>query len=276
MRQLWTVAHMSTTHFCGTDVEIFPGLSLFVDGNSKVTVGNGSYERPAPNAFSLPHISSCPGSTPACREACYVHGLQAAQPALYARYALNAATLHRLLMSKAAFEASALAFGRWIAQHAAHGFRWHVSGDVMHLRHASWIVSVCACAPDVPFWIYTRTLDAVSLLLGAGNLAVNISADDDNLQHALATAAMYPRARVCYMARSADPAQLPVLPRDSVIFPDYPQRGRELIEPTEHPWWKGLTHEQKRSVCPPDFFGQSKHHRCGPCTKCLRPRQVQL
>ena len=64
------------TSYVFTEVSVGYNLSLYADGNSKITVGNGSYDDPKPNALSLPHISTCPGSTNECRESCYVFGLQ--------------------------------------------------------------------------------------------------------------------------------------------------------------------------------------------------------
>lgn len=94
------------TTFCG---EVIPldlwdsegnQLSFFVDGNSKITVGNGTYAEPRPNAFSLPAASvelgggtratpACPGSTEICRGSCYVKGLAKHAPELYAAYKAN-------------------------------------------------------------------------------------------------------------------------------------------------------------------------------------------
>ncbi len=264
------------TAFCSAIVDldhILPGARFYLDGNSKITVGNGTYAEPAPNAFSLPAASvdgeSCPGSTAVCRSSCYVKGLAKHAPDLYAHYVENAAVLATLLAAPwddaaAFYAASALAV--WIREHASEGFRWHVSGDVWHQKHAEWIVTVCMLAADVPMWIYTRTLDVVGTLRSARNLAVNVSADRDNYPAAEATARLH-GARLTYLC---DDGHVPVdLPPGSVIFPDYALRGRDLADPTSAPWWQSLTHEQRKMVCPTDFLGQSESARCGPCAKCL-------
>lgn len=262
------------TQFCGVHVQVTKGIWLFLDGNSKITRDNGTYAEPVPNAFSLPHISSCPGSTDACRESCYVHGLQANVPETYQEYVRNSAAIHRILMSPYSMNRSAITLGNWITQNVS-SFRWHVSGDVFSHRYAQWIVYVCKGSPDVSHWIYTRSFEVVPELLKAKNLTVNLSGDRDNWDRALA----------CYethrdtMNPQNGPLRLTYLTKDDmipeeaqIIFPDYPLRGRGLANPTEHPFWQSLSDlpgNPKTKVCPADFFGQSEQHRCGPCTKCL-------
>lgn len=271
-----TGANPNGTKFVYAEVDLGAGVTIYVDGNSKITAGNGSYDAPAPNAFSLPHQSTCPGATPSCLASCYVHGLEKHAPALYALYRQNERALHRVLMAPEGRARSARTFGVWIAEHCAGGFRWHVSGDVMGARHASWIAHVATRSPDVQHWIYTKSFDVAGLLANAPNLTVNLSADRDNYTEARAARDTYMRRdvdgralRICYMSQSPDdvPADLPP---GSVIFPDYPARGRELDDPTTHPWWQARTHAERAMVCPADFFGQSEAHRCGPCSKCTR------
>jgi hypothetical protein len=263
-----------TTQFIHAKIDLPGGHHFTIDGNSKITRENGTFEAPAPNAFSLPAASVsrhngayCPGSTAVCRASCYVKGLARAEPDVYEAYAHNALALRVALIDRRHVAAHALA--EWIRAHVT-SFRWHVSGDVWSERHAEWIVRVAALAPDVPMWIYTRTLHAVGALMRADNLAVNVSADRDNLILATATARTY-GARLCYIA--TDDGALPgALLSGDVIFPEYALRGRDLEEPTRALWWLGLTHEQRAMVCPADFFGQSESARCGPCNKCLLPK----
>ncbi len=247
-----------TTQFVHTALN-FPGGTFHLDGNGKVTNALGSFDKPKPNAFSLPHVVCCPGSTPTCRAACYVNGLEGKQGKLYELYKLNAVALQRALLTRVGFQQSAWYLGKWIAANCAGGmFRWHVSGDVMSIRHARWIVEVCSWA-TVPCWIYTRTLEAVPTLVQATTLVVNVSADGDNLERATETARRH-GVRLCYMSSGGE---LPMYMRDGdVIFPDYELRG-------DSRWWTSLTQAQRRSICPADYFGQSEHHRCGPCRKCM-------
>lgn len=263
---------MSTTYVF-TEVPIGDGLTLYVDGNSKITVSNGTYDEPKPNALSLPHISTCPGATKQCMKSCYVFGLQQNAPEVYKKYAQNERALHRIMLSSVGVLASAELFGKWISENCPGGFRWHVSGDVMHDRHARWISMVVRNSTKVNHWIYTRTLDAIPTLIGFDNLTVNISADADNYAGARGVAKQS-GARICYLTHDGT---LPDdLEDDDVILPDYSLRGRDMDKPIEHPWWQSLSQKHKKMVCPPDFFGQSERHRCGPCKKCLFTRPDRL
>lgn len=256
-----------TTQFTFAEVKLWDHLSFFIDGNSKVTRSNGTFAEPRPNAFSLPHIATCPGSTDRCRASCYVHGLKRDAPEVYRKYELNEMALHSALFDDSTANHAAALLAGWIAENATGGFRWHVSGDILSMDHAYWIEDVCRRAPEVSFWIYTRTLAAVMVLKRAPNLAVNVSADRDNYEAARAEATRWD-ARLCYLV-SAQDETVPDLPSGSVLFPDYPLRGRSLLRPVEAPWWQVLDAEQRRQVCPADFFGQSEANRCGPCGKCL-------
>ena len=256
-----------TTQFTHAEVKLWDGLSFWIDGNSKITRSNGTYADPRPNALSLPHIATCPGSTERCRASCYVHGLKKNAPEVYQKYELNELALHSALFDDSTSTHAASLLAGWIAENATGGFRWHVSGDVISMDHAYFIEDVCRRAPRVPFWIYTRTLPVVHILKRAKNLAVNVSADEDNWSRAHDVATRW-GARLCYLVSRPDEV-LPDLPPGSVIFPDYPLRGRSLVRPATAPWWAALDAERKRQVCPADFFGQSEENRCGPCRKCL-------
>jgi hypothetical protein len=259
------------TDYCSIEVEVGPGLSLYLDGNSKITGTNGSYAAPVPNALSLPHIATCPGSTPTCRASCYVFGLQRNAPEVYSKYAQNERVIHQILLSSAKLVSSARLLAGWITEHAAGGFRWHVSGDVFSTRYAEWIAQVARHSPEVRHWIYTRSLDRGllwALLRQANNLVVNLSTDQDTYPEAIHLATTE-GLRVCYLTQDGTLPQ--DLPEGSIIFPDYKLRGRNLDKPTEHAWWQGLSPEYRKMVCPADFFGQSEQHRCGVCRKCMDP-----
>lgn len=262
---------MATTYVC-TEVDVGNGLKLYVDGNSKITAGNGSYDEPVPNALSLPHISTCPGATEQCMSSCYVYGLQQHAPEVYKKYMQNERVIHRFLMSPGAREEAADKFAAWISANCPDGFRWHVSGDVMNDRYARWIAAVARRSINIRQWIYTRSLDLVATLMEGPNLVVNISADSDNYK-AARSMANNTGVRLCYLTKDGTvPGNME---EGETIFPDYNLRGRDMDKPTDHEWWKGLSQEYKKMVCPADFFGQSEHHRCGPCKKCLVKKKVQ-
>jgi hypothetical protein len=249
------------------------GRELVIDGNSKIS----GWENPTPNALSLPAPATCPGSTATCRATCYASTARTSIPdALRDHYESNLETIRSILAQPDAGFVAAVQLSRWIAEHCKNvGFRWHVSGDVFSEQYAWWVVVVALVSPDVQHWIYTRTLNAVPILINAPNLEVNVSADVDNYGAALAVADRH-GARLCYLA-TPGPGIVPpddALRDDNVIFPDYALRGRDRAKPTEAPWWAMLSPRQRRMVCPADFFGQSARCRCGVCTKCGPPRHL--
>ncbi len=259
----------ATTTFCATKINIGGGRTLWIDGNAKITAGNGSYEEPAPNAFSLVEIDDCPYSTPTCRKACYVHGLKKHAPDTHELYVHNSVVIRELLDSYdlEAYWRAVNAMSDWIGDNCKGGFRWHVSGDVFSRAYAQFIWRVVALSPNVQHWIYTRSFPFVDELVGLTHFAVNLSADRNNYPEARKTKARYPHTRICYLAKSA--IDVPCnLPADSVIFPDYPLRkGTNAAKDL----WFVLPKPERRMLCPVDYFGKSKHVRCGPCKKCLRP-----
>ena len=246
-------------------------LEFWFDGNSKITLDNGTFDSPAANSFSLPHVDACPFATETCLRTCYVHGLKEKSPDTYARYLINQKSLSRLLNARywgidiPVYGLGVRKFSEFIKAECPKGFRWHVSGDIMSMEHACFITHVCEAAKEVPFWMYTRSFPFLRALAHVDNLVVNLSADQDNWKQAMDAHQKY-GLRLCYLTIDGT---VPPLPKGSVIFPDYGLRGRELEEPTTAPWWQSLTPNQRRMVCPPDFFGQSEHLRCGPCRKCL-------
>lgn len=262
----WTTTE---TKFCSVEVPLKKkGLSLFVDGNSKVTAENGTMEDPVPNAFSLPHIATCPKSTSVCRETCYVNGLMKYSPETYSKYLENFRVIQEVLMSKQAAAEAAGVLARHIMSTVT-SFRWHVSGDVFSERYAQWIVRTCVLAPEVNFWIYTRSTHLLPTLMTAKNLVINVSADKENAKKAIQAARDY-GLRVCY--ESTD-GSFPELEQDDVVFPDYDFRGRKLDKPTDHPWFQSMNKDQRRLPCVADFWGQSEKTRCGPCNVCMRPKK---
>lgn len=261
------------TRYCFTEVDIGLGYTLWIDGNSKITASAGTFEQPMPNALSLPDVGTCPGSTPSCRAACYVQNLRKYSPDTYAKYVHNERTLHVVLANDKLWAKSSTMLAAWI-DYTCNEFRWHVSGDVFSHDYADWIARVCLFSPEVNHWIYTRSGFAVATLLEAPNLVVNLSADKDNLNEMRDLHSRWPeRTRICWMANDTDPKKLPMLPDDSVIFVDYPNRGREMANPREHQFWQGMQQRERRMVCVADFFGQSPNHRCGVCKRCMvQPR----
>lgn len=281
----------ATTTFCVAELEGRDGRKLYIDGNRKITAGNGTYKDPKPNAFSLVQIEDCPDSTPTCRASCYVHGLEAAAKSTHDLYRHNSKTIREILAAAdgIGFDPTnpdavwwGHHFAAWITEHAAGGFRWHVSGDLFAPEYAWWVANVVALSPTVRHWIYTRShymsASFVDPRTGAmlPNIAVNYSVDRDNYElsrkYVEAHAAIGAPVRLCYMV-TGDGAVPSDLPEGSVLFPDYSLRGARNTRPAEQrsssTWYQSLTSAQRRMVCPVDFYGKSDGTRCGPCSKCL-------
>ncbi len=287
-------SHAASTPFAVTRLDGPGGLHLWLDSNGKVTAGNGTYDAPRANALSLVHVEDCPGSTPSCRAACYVHNLTAAQEDLAAKYRHNSATIRWLLGEPPThghfmqwaddYVAWSQLLATWIVNNASGGFRWHVSGDIFAERYAEfiaetvWYVHVIADANGDPRprqWIYTRSFDFVEPLLevatvNGGSLSVNLSADRDNYAAAVELASKHD-LRICYMLQEGDEVPWDLCHGD-VIFPDYALRSRDEARPFDSPFWQSLTPRQRQMVCPVDMRGASERRRCGPerCDRCLK------
>jgi len=242
---------------------------IHFDGNSKSTWHNGTHEEPQPNSLSFTQIDSCPYATTICMDLCYVNESQDEQPELHKIFADNYYTIRQELLPKYAQGsiAGVKSIANWIIKNSPGGFRWHNSGDVFSRTYAEFIRDVCVASSDIPHVIFTRSFPFLTPLMEAPNLAVNLSGDTANWEQAK-TMARRTGARLTYLAHEVDlPTGLPE--EGAVIFPDYILRGRDLIDPTSKLWWQGLELNQRKMVCPADFFGQDEKRRCGPCNLCL-------
>lgn len=255
------------TTFCAAKIE-GPGGFLWVDGNGKITAGNGTLDDPKPNAFSLVQIEDCPGATDACKASCYVHGLQKHAGDTHALYRHNSKEIRRILDGPHPVD-WAWRLGDYIVENCHGGFRWHVSGDVFSDQYARWIADVCRASPGVRHWIYTRSFarGTLTALADTRNLTLNLSCDRDNYAKAAPLAEHY-GARLCYMTQTGEvPGDLP---DGSVIFPDYNLRGGTELGQA---WFGGLPQQYKSFVCPVDYHGKAENRRCGPCDRCLKRAQ---
>jgi hypothetical protein len=273
--KLPVVSSVANTNFCVVTIE-GPGGRLHIDGNSKITAGNGSYANPSPNAFSLPSRAveaiagnpglHCPDATPTCMASCYVGGLAGHVPELYQLYRENFETVQANLGTPQESYWTAL-LANWITSNAPGGFRWHVSGDLYSCEYATFVAAVVQQSPNVRHWIYTRSFWLTAVFVGLPNIAVNYSVDRDNLDAAMkyydAHQAADSPVRLCYLA-SGD-GKVPELPKGAVVFPDYHLRG------STSDWFAALPSGQKQMVCPVDLHGKSERRRCGPCDRCIRP-----
>lgn len=284
-----------STTFCAAKIsnpDQPDGHFLWIDGNQKITAGNGSYDDPKPNAFSLeaqavvdqeqrnwarrldrePVREHCPGSTTVCRASCYVHGLEKHASDTYELYRHNSKTIRAILADEPEYIAHwAQLMADWITANAPGGFRWHVSGDIFSAAYAAFVAAVVSRSPDVDHWIYTRSFDMIEPLLDLDNLALNLSCDRDNYEAAVKfKATEEPRQlstpmQLCYLTDEKDEGKLPHLPAGSVVFPDYALRDKG----NGSPWFAALEAPYKKMVCPVDLQGKTAVRRCGPCRRCL-------
>jgi len=268
----------ASTAFCAVEIDIGSDQTLHIDGNGKITAGNGTLAQPQPNALSLlpgnteERRTECPGSTAICRASCYVHGLEKHASETFALYEHNTRTLRSIADPVDArgrygdrFYESAGRVADWIKHNARGGFRWHVSGDVYSDAHAFWILHVAIWSPGVRHWIYTRTFEHAWRLSAIENLTLNLSADAENYERAQLFRHRF-GGRICYLTH--DGVVPGDLPEGSVIFPDYAFRAPE---DAPSPWYDALPKEQKIMTCPVDHRGKSESRRCGPCERCIRP-----
>lgn len=263
-----TATTAATTAFCADKIEAF-GKHLWIDGNGKITAGNGTLDAPRPNAFSLIEIADCPGSTAVCRTSCYVHGLRKHAPDTHALYVHNSETLRDILENDWPAWGWVREFATYINAHCRGGFRWHVSGDVFSRKYAVFISRVVTATDPVPHWIYTRSFqdeEIIAELVGIDNLVVNLSADRENYAAARQVAERH-RLRVCYM--TTDGIVPNTLQPGDVIFPDYNLRGGNFAG---QDWFGALPSRYKAMVCPVDYHGKAENRRCGPCDRCMKQR----
>jgi len=268
---------MHKTKFALKELEILlfnkTKIILWFDGNGKITAGNGTFEKPTANSFSLVQQTDCPFATEICKSVCYVNGLKESAPDVYDKYKHNSRAMREILNNTDLTDLTVKAFAEYIGNNCSKGFRWHVSGDIFSMKYAQFIASVCRKVPSIRFWIYTRSFNYLLPLFKIQNLVINLSADKDNAKEAVLARNRF-GFRICYLTASGEvPEGLPI---GSVIFPSYNLRGRDLPDPTTSVWWQSLSYTQKKMVCPADFFGQSEERRCGPCRKCLASMQYPL
>lgn len=254
----------STTKFCAE--QVVPPYGPWIDGNGKITAGNGTLEEPAPNAFSLPQIASCPGRTRTCSELCYVYNLEKHVPDTHAMYVHNFEWIKKVLGGRLEDHGPiwwANKMAEYISTHCSGGFRWHVSGDLFSEEYAEFVKVVCLLSPGVNHWIYTRSFDLLHILVDVDNLVINLSVDQDNYD-AGRDAALIDGLRLCYLTK--DGSVPPDLDDGDVIFPDYSLRKHE---DGDREWFEALPPRFKAMVCPVDYHGKSERRRCGPCNRCL-------
>ncbi|MGY1763052.1 hypothetical protein ACI79G_15480 [Geodermatophilus sp. SYSU D00779] len=189
---------------------------------------NGKTARIA-NSFGLPagRRYSCPGATATCERVCYAGKLEKLYKGVLDVLTGNMLALAGLDRSGMA-ELLADMIGGFRADcdraerrgaRVPRDFRIHWDGDFFSLAYAEAWADVIRAAPDIRFWVYTRSFDSAALdvlpaLSGLSNLSVYLSVDPDNLEAAKQARQRHPWVRWAYLAETfadgrADLAALP-------------------------------------------------------------------
>ena len=140
---------------------------MLTHGNTKL--GDGIW------SFSIPAISTCPGSTELCRSLCYATGGNFLHTSVRKSYAANLeATKRKDFTDKVVAE---------IQKRKLAVVRIHVSGDFYSIGYIRKWTNIVAACPDTTFFVFTRSwrvkrlLPALMTLAKAPNLHIWWSVD---------------------------------------------------------------------------------------------------
>lgn len=198
--------------------------------------------------FSLPAITTCPGSSGLCRALCYADKKNSrfSGDVVQARYDRNWVLAERD------------DFAEILAKRLQHSrtavLRWHVSGDVYNAIYATKILQVTRKSPQVQAYLYTRSWrdPAVAAVLSEiarePNIEVWYSCDRET-----GIPQPPPRARTAYMLSSPD---------------DTPQTPVDLVFRTDHLRHTVQKYVAGSLVCPVEN-GVSKAVQCTTCRICF-------
>lgn len=150
-------------------------------------VANRRWKPDVQNAFGLPPIVTCPGSTPACEAVCYA--ARTPYPSAHRLLAHNYDTLREagtVVAMVDLLDAMVATYRRQAYKRAPDepmAFRIHWSGDYFSPDYVKAWVRVIRANPDITFWSYTRTLEAWALgpLSEPANHTLYLSCDVDNI-----------------------------------------------------------------------------------------------
>jgi hypothetical protein len=211
--------------------------NLLQQGNTKL--GEGIY------TFSLSAVTTCPGSSPACRRECY---------ALRGRFIFLRRAYRRYLAESRAEGFAARMIGeirrRWVAC-----VRIHVSGDFYSAEYVRKWAAVARACPATRFFAYTRSwrradiAEALAELSRCRNVRLWYSCDCDT-----GIPARVPRrVRLAWMQTSAD--DLP--PRADLVFRVH--RLRRTV----------AKRVALAVVCPVENGATGHRTDCGRCRLCI-------
>lgn len=165
------------------------------------------------NTVGITPVAGCPDHTEACSKACYAKYPWPNVANLLARNlaAVQAATYEQLVT------AYGLVVDGYVIEHQRHHphlpmvFRWFWSGDVLNEDNARAVAEVARTRAHVEQWIYTRSFRWLEHLTGIDNLAVYLSADEDNYLAAELAAAEH-GLPIAYMGEHVPRRAMPLRP----------------------------------------------------------------
>lgn len=151
-------------------------------------------------------------------------------------------------------------------------YRLHWSGDVFSLDYAEALKRAMLRHPDIRFWAYTRTFEAVPILHQVPNLILYLSLDPcniaDGLIHYDDNGQESERLQVCYMAGTNDFGDMKagavrlLNARNAV-------RGMLNLKVKSRQWLEDLT----LTPCPVDSKKIPMEEGCSKCKRCYTPGQ---
>ncbi len=197
------------------------------------------------HVWNLPPVSTCPGSTPTCRRACYARRYRFTYPVVKERLRWN------LVMARRDDFVDRMT--REITRKGVLVCRIHSSGDFMNRRYAERWLSIIRACPRVTFYAYSRShavaevAEVLVKMAAEPNAHIWYSLDQDMERPATVPA----NVRLCYLQVNADDQ-----PENIELVFRVPKLRREL--PTV-------------ATCANETTdGRSEEVTCGSCQRCFR------
>jgi len=188
------------------------------------------------NTFSLSqglpeNGGTCVNATEACLKVCYDATLRR----IYKHYRAKEDYNRDLVWEKPLQEQVEIignSVKKWYFNtgRAAPFFRIHTGGEFFNEEYASAWRAVIEETPEIHYWVYTRSLFAVPILLGLNNLTILLSCDKDNKEQVLATYESYknyPNVSVAWMGNELPVNEFPT-DRPLLVCPEVTGKTKSL------------------------------------------------
>lgn len=152
-------------------------------------------------SFNIPAATTCPGKTKTCFVKCY--GLKGRL-----RPGMNGSITTDKNIAVLTEDVTAIERIAWPKSKDINDFRLMGVGDLYSIEFGRSVFNMCEINSDKGFWMYTRSFEILTKLLGErkipDNLVLFVSADIDNVAEAEAMAAKYDLP-VAYMGDDVAP-----------------------------------------------------------------------